>query len=92
VKYRSFGHYVTRARKQRGHSIRHFAARPGVAPSTISRLEEGSRSLPHADLALALIEHLDLDTATAIGLLEPYQRLVQASLPSLAEYLDITTR
>jgi transcriptional regulator with XRE-family HTH domain len=83
----SFGEYVTLVREQHGYSIRQLAAHLGVAPSTISRLEDGSRPLPHPDLVLDLIKNLNLDAVTAVGLLEPYRRLTQACLPGLASYL-----
>lgn len=85
--YESFGEYVTHARKQHGYSIRQLAKRLGVEPSTISRLETGARLLPQPDRLIALIENLDLDVVTAVSLLEPYQRLTQATLPALADYL-----
>lgn len=85
--HESFGEYVTHARKQHGYSIRQLAQRLGVEPSTISRLETGARLLPQPDLFISLIENLDLDAVTAVSLLEPYQRLTQATLPALADYL-----
>lgn len=75
MKYRSFGQYVTIAREQRGYSMRQLAARLAVAPSTISRLEDGSRSLPHPDLFLALVNELGLDITVALALIPPYERL-----------------
>jgi transcriptional regulator with XRE-family HTH domain len=83
----SFGEYVTLVREQHGYSIRQLAAHVGVAPSTISRLEDGTRPLPSPDLVLDLIKNLNLDAVTAVGLLEPYRRLTQACLPGLASYL-----
>ncbi|MGH3710655.1 MAG: helix-turn-helix domain-containing protein, partial [Pseudonocardiaceae bacterium] len=54
---------------------RQLAARLGVAPSTISRLEDGARSLPHPDLFLALVTELGLDVTVALALIPPYERL-----------------
>jgi len=71
----SLGQYATCARQQHGYSIRQLATRLGVAPSTISRLEDGSRPLPHPDLFIALIDALDLDITTALKLAAPYGRL-----------------
>jgi transcriptional regulator with XRE-family HTH domain len=88
MKSRSFGEYVTLVREQHGYSIRQLAAHLGVAPSTISRLEDGSRPLPHPELVLDLINDLNLDPVTAVGLLEPYRRLTQACLPGLTSYLQ----
>jgi len=85
--YESFGEYVAHVREQHGYSIRQLAKRLGVHSSTISRLETGARPLPQPDLVLALIKNLDLDAVTAVSLLEPYQRLTQATLPTLADYL-----
>jgi transcriptional regulator with XRE-family HTH domain len=82
-----FGDYVKGAREHRGYSVRELAALTGVAPSTITRIEHNTLITPQPDLVLALIKHLDLDTVTAVGLLEPYRRLTQASLPALADYL-----
>jgi transcriptional regulator with XRE-family HTH domain len=89
MKNGSFGEYVALVREQHGYSIRQLAAHLGVAPSTISRLEDGSRPLPHPDLVLDLIKNLNLDPVTAVGLLEPYRRLTQACLPNLDSYLRI---
>jgi transcriptional regulator with XRE-family HTH domain len=88
----SFGEYVTLVREQHGYSIRQLAAHLGVAPSTISRLEDGSRPLPSPDLVLDLIKNLNLDAVTAVGLLEPYRRLTQACLPHLTSYLQTKYR
>jgi transcriptional regulator with XRE-family HTH domain len=85
--HESFGEHVAHAREQHGYSIRQLAKRLNVASSTISRLETGARPLPQPDLVLALITHLDLDAVTAVSLLQPYQRLTQATLPTLADYL-----
>ncbi len=84
-----FGSYVTQAREHRGYSVRHLAALTGVAPSTIGRIEHNTLVTPGADLVLALIKELGLDSGVAIGLLEPYRRLVQESLPNLTDYLHI---
>jgi transcriptional regulator with XRE-family HTH domain len=83
----NFGDYVKEAREQHGYSVRHLAALIGVAPSTIARIEYNTLVTPGPDHVLALIKNLDLDPATAIGLLEPYRRLTQASLPTLTDYL-----
>ncbi|MGH3937416.1 MAG: helix-turn-helix domain-containing protein [Pseudonocardiaceae bacterium] len=82
-----FGDYIKQAREQHGYSVRHLASLTGVAPSTIARIEYNTLITPAPDLVLTLIKNLDLDPATAIGLLEPYQRLTHASLPNLADYL-----
>ncbi len=87
MEHESFGEYVACARERRGYSIRHLAKRLGVASSTISRLETGTRPLPQPDLVVALIAHLDLDAMAAVELLQPYQRLTQACLPNLTHYL-----
>lgn len=73
--YQSFGHYVSAAREQHGYSMRQLAARIGVAPSVISRLEDGRPSLPHPDLVVALVDQLGLDMKITLGLLPAYQRL-----------------
>lgn len=75
MEHGSFGEYVTVAREQYGYSIRQLATQLGVAPSTISRLEDGSRTLPHPDLFLALVDALELDVTAAVRLVEPYHRL-----------------
>jgi transcriptional regulator with XRE-family HTH domain len=75
MRYRSFGHYVSLAREQRGYSMRQLATRIGVAPSVISRLEGGRPSLPHPDLVVALVKQLGLDMRITLGLLPGYQRL-----------------
>jgi transcriptional regulator with XRE-family HTH domain len=85
--YESFGEYVAHAREQHGYSVRRLATLLGVDSSTISRLETGARLLPQPDLVIALITQLDLDVVTAVSLLQPYQRLTQATLPALADYL-----
>ncbi len=72
---RSFGAYVAMKRQQRGYSMRELAKQVDVAPTTITRIENGS--VPHPDLFLALVDVLDLDVITAVGLVEPYQRLYQ---------------
>lgn len=73
--YRSFGHYVSLVRGQHGYSMRQLAARITVAPSVISRLEDGIPRLPHPDLVVALVDHLGLDMRIVLGLLPAYQRL-----------------
>ena len=92
MKNRSFGEYVALVREQHGYSVNQLAAHLGVPPSTISRLEDGLRSLPGPDLVLDLIKDLNLDAVTAVGLLEPYRRLTQACLPGLASYLKTKYR
>lgn len=82
-----FGDYIKEAREQHGYSVRHLAALVGVAPSTIARIEYNTLVTPGPDLVLALIKNLDLDSVTAVGLLEPYQRLTRESLPNLTDYL-----
>jgi transcriptional regulator with XRE-family HTH domain len=75
MKPATFGQYVTTVRQECGYSIRQLAERLKVAPSTISRLETGARSLPHPDLFLGVVDALDLDITTALGLVGPYGRL-----------------
>lgn len=82
-----FGSYIKQAREHRSYSVRHLAALTGVAPSTISRIEGNTLAIPGADLVLALIKELGLDSVAAVELLEPYRRLTQESLPNLADYL-----
>ncbi|GAA1985424.1 helix-turn-helix transcriptional regulator [Amycolatopsis minnesotensis] len=71
----SFAAYLTRVRIERGYSIRQLAARADLSPSTVKRIEDGYFRLPTPDGLLALVDALDLDIVTAIGLLDPYQRL-----------------
>ncbi|MGH3772706.1 MAG: helix-turn-helix domain-containing protein [Pseudonocardiaceae bacterium] len=92
MKHRSFGQYVTHAREQCGYSMRQLAARLGVAPSTISRLEDGARSLPHPDLFLALINELELDVTVALALIPPYERLCKGAHMISPSHLQSTTR
>lgn len=86
---RDFGDYIRSSRQQHSYSARHLATLAGVAPSTITRIEHNTLATPQPDLLLTLITHLDLDTGTAVGLLGGYQRLTQASLPGLSDYLRI---
>ncbi len=72
---RSFGEYVAMRRRERDYSIRQLAKRVDVAPTTITRIVDGS--VPHPDLFLALVDVLDLDIITAVKLIEPYHRLYQ---------------
>lgn len=83
----TFGDYIREAREHHGYSAHDLAALTGVAPSTIARIEYNTITTPGPDLVLALIENLDLDSVTAVGLLEPYRRLTQESLPNLSDYL-----
>lgn len=69
----SFGQYVTMKRQQHGWSARQLAKRLGVAPTTITRLENGS--VPHPEHFIALIDALHLDLITAVHLIAPYKRL-----------------
>lgn len=92
MKNGSFGEYVALVRKQNGYSVNQLAAHLGVHSSTISRLENGLRPLPGPGLVLDLINDLNLDPITAVGLLEPYRRLTQACLPNLTSYLQTKYR
>lgn len=72
----SFAAYITAAREERGYSLRHLARRLGVQPSTISRLESGTRTLlPTPDVFIGLIDELRLEWSTALSLVPPYDRL-----------------
>ena len=72
---RSFGEYVKAAREERGLSIRELTRRLDVEPTTVSRLENGTRTLPHPDLFIGLIMKLELDWRTALNLVPSYRRL-----------------
>ncbi|MGH3708412.1 MAG: helix-turn-helix domain-containing protein [Pseudonocardiaceae bacterium] len=92
MKHGSFGQYVTYAREKCGYSMRQLAARLGVAASTISRLEEGARSLPHPDLFLALVTELGLDITVALALIPPYERLCKGVRMMSPSHPQSTTR
>lgn len=72
---RSLGEYVKAAREERGLSIRELTRRLDVEPTTVSRLENGTRTLPHPDLFMDLIVELDLNWRTALNLVPSYRRL-----------------
>ncbi len=71
----SFGQYVKVAREERGISIRELARKLDVEPTTVSRLENGTRTAPHPDLFMRLIFELDLHWRTALNLVVPYRRM-----------------
>lgn len=71
----SFGEYVKSAREAQGLSIRELTRRLEVEPTTVSRLENGTRTLPHPDFFIGLIFELDLDWRVALNLVPPYRRL-----------------
>lgn len=71
----SFGDYVRQRRTELGYSAREVARRAEVAPTTITRIEDGSLAVPGPVLLLTMITVLDLDARRAVALLEPYRRL-----------------